>query len=446
MAPVRSASGIGLGRISSASNSSPGAAPAKGLPERGQRLEARAPVVAEAQGADLAHAGTAGGRDRGIRSGQCAPRALEKLHARLGERDLSGATQEQAGADLALELANREAERRLRHVQALGRVAEVQLFGHRDEVAQVPELDHLLRGAYAVGVERYRPRVVVRGAEAQAGWLVPTIHTVTSPAGALVNAYLVETAAGVVAIDAMLTESDGRNLRTRLEAIGKPLLAVLLTHSHPDHYGGLTWLLAGDDVPVAAPQGVHDVIRRDDPLKEQILRPMFGDEWPRRRTFPNTAVRDGEMLTFDGVGFSVIDLGPSESPHDSPWFLAAHPGTVFLRDQMYGRKHCFLADGYYAEWLANIGSLRTRFPAGDVFHVGHGGPLGQRDRDWQQRYLETFVAAVEHADWTDPGTAHAHVVATMRRYLPTDDLAFLMELSVEPIATQMGLLASTATP
>jgi glyoxylase-like metal-dependent hydrolase (beta-lactamase superfamily II) len=274
----------------------------------------------------------------------------------------------------------------------------------------------------------------------------PTIHTCTaSAAGALVNAYLVETARGVVAIDAMLTISDSVRLRERLEAIGKPLLAVLLTQSHPDHYGGLTQLVAADDVPILAPQGVHDVIRRDDPIKEQILRPMFGDDWTLERTFPNAVVGDGETVTFDGVGFTVIDLGPSESPHDSPWFLAADPRTVFLGDQMYGRMHCFLADGYWAEWLANIDSLQARFPADAVFHVGHGGPLGQQDWDWQRRYLETFLDAVRRAYWADPDTAHADVVAAMRRYLPTDDLAFLMELSVDPIATQLGLLARTPT-
>jgi glyoxylase-like metal-dependent hydrolase (beta-lactamase superfamily II) len=271
----------------------------------------------------------------------------------------------------------------------------------------------------------------------------PTIHRFPADhEGAFVNAYLVETESGLVAVDSLLTVSDSRALREGVEALQKPLLAVLLTHSHPDHYGGLTELVAGGDVPIIAPQGVIDTIVRDDPLKEQILRPMFGDEWPAERTFPNTPISDGESLEFDDAVFTVVDLGPSESPYDSPWILGRDERIVFLGDQIYDHKHCYLADGFWKQWLGNIEKLRARFPSDVVFHVGHGGPVGSDDFDWQRRYIETFLDAVGNADWTNQEQAHAAVVARMKDYLPTDELQFLMELSIEPVAAQLELVAA----
>jgi glyoxylase-like metal-dependent hydrolase (beta-lactamase superfamily II) len=263
--------------------------------------------------------------------------------------------------------------------------------------------------------------------------------------GAFVNAYLVETDAGVVAVDALLTVSESTAMRAAFERLGKPLHAVVLTQSHPDHYAGLAQLVAGDDVPVVAPQGVIDTIVRDDATKDAVVGPMFGDEWPAERIFPNTPIRDGESVTFDGVRFTVIDLGPSESPYDSPWILGDDETTVFLGDQIYDRRHCYLADGFHREWLANIATLRDRFSDETVFHVGHGGPVDGSMWDWQRAYIETFVDAVAAGDWSNPGRAKATVVAAMKAFEPSDELQFLMELSIEPVAIQLGLIEPTTT-
>jgi glyoxylase-like metal-dependent hydrolase (beta-lactamase superfamily II) len=257
--------------------------------------------------------------------------------------------------------------------------------------------------------------------------------------GTPVNAYIVEGLFGAVVVDSTLTVSDGRALRSSVDALGKPLLGVIVTHAHPDHYGGLVELVRDLDVPVFATKGVADVIRRDDPVKEQILRPMFGEEWAARRAFPNQTVADGELVSLDGIRLRVTDLGPSESPHDSVWSLADSDRRVFSADLVYDRHHCYLADGFHQQWLANITRARQELPAGVTLHPGHGEPCGAEALDWQEGYIKTFLEAVTAADWSDTDAARAHVTARMLDYLPSSALQFLMELSIDPVAAQLGM-------
>jgi hypothetical protein len=61
--------------------------------------------------------------------------------------------------------------------------------------------------------------------------------------------------------------------------------------------------------------------------------------------------------------------------------------------------------------------------------------------DWQRGYIEAFLDAVSNADWSRSEQATATVVARMKEYEPSEELQFLMELSVEPVAAKLGLLS-----
>ncbi|HKP16073.1 MAG TPA: MBL fold metallo-hydrolase [Gemmatimonadaceae bacterium] len=252
-----------------------------------------------------------------------------------------------------------------------------------------------------------------------------------------VNAYLIEAADSVVAVDATLGVSDGRALRAHANGLGKPFAGVIVTHAHPDHYGAVGALVDGTNVPIVAMAGTDAAIRRDDAAKEQILRPMFGNEWAAARTFPNRVARDGERVTLGDVTLRGVDVGPAESPHDSWWLLEDDgPPMAFVGDLIYSHMHSYLADGFYEEWLANLERAKRELPADATLHMGHGAPAkGLGLIDWQAGYIRHFLDEMASArrKGLDGDALAAEVTARMRAFLESDDLLFLLTLSVAPM-------------
>lgn len=87
------------------------------------------------------------------------------------------------------------------------------------------------------------------------------------------NAYVIEGREALVLIDTLLTVRGGERVRAKTQDLEKPLNEAVLTHGHPDHYGGLAPAIDGLEVPVYAARGVDDVIRRDDTGKDEALDP-----------------------------------------------------------------------------------------------------------------------------------------------------------------------------
>lgn len=246
-----------------------------------------------------------------------------------------------------------------------------------------------------------------------------------------VNSFIIHGPDGLVVVDGMLTVSDAALVGRRIVDSGRPLAGVVITHPHPDHYAGLAHIVTHDDIPIVATAAVDAAIQRDDPVKNDIVGPMMGDEWPATRRFPNQTVDHGEQIRVGGVTLTVEELGPGESPFDTLWRLDDR--TVFAGDVVYNDMHAYLADGHWTEWLATLTRLEHQLPADVTLHVGHGPAGGRRLLAEQRRYIETFIDAVtRHADAVDNGDTSG-VVHAMTEHMATRDLQFLMELSIEPV-------------
>jgi glyoxylase-like metal-dependent hydrolase (beta-lactamase superfamily II) len=267
--------------------------------------------------------------------------------------------------------------------------------------------------------------------------------------GIFANAYLVETARGVVAIDSGLTESESKALHAKLDALGKPLLAVLLTHGHPDHYNGVTNLVGASGAPIVATAGVDAVIRRDDAAKEKQWRPVFKDEWPKERTFPNRLLRDGESLELDGARFTVHDLGPGESHRDSIWIVESGPAKLaFIGDVVLQGSHAYLSDGHSTRWLRNLGRVKRLAAGAERVYPGHGDAGGMELLDWQRAYLTAYRDNIAALARGRPSLGDADKDELERRMVArygAERLRFLIKLGADPVARELAQ-AKSAKP
>jgi len=271
-----------------------------------------------------------------------------------------------------------------------------------------------------------------------------TIHThACGEGGIFVNAYLVETPNAVVAVDSTLTESESKAFRNELEALGKPLRAVLVTHPHPDHVAGITNLVAKDATKIVSTRPVLDLMRTLEEPKRKQWTPVFGAEWVQRWTYPNTVVESGEKLVIDGVTYSVLDVGPGgDSEANAVWFIEKPRRTAFLSDLVFNGPHSYVADGHLLAWLANLARLEALCDGMDVVFPGHGPAAAPKRLFAQQRdYLLTLAAHVKELargrtslDERDKKEIEARMTARW----PSAGLTFLIQMNVDPIARELN--------
>jgi hydroxyacylglutathione hydrolase len=177
------------------------------------------------------------------------------------------------------------------------------------------------------------------------------------------NCYLVRRpAAGeAVVID---PSGDAAEIRLELAQRGARCVAILITHGHWDHLGGVADLAEGTGAPVHMAEDERSLLER---VNDYVPPGIRVRPWT-----PEVLLRGDETLELAGIGFETLRV-----PGHSPAHLAyAADGALFSGDVLFagsvGR-----ADLPGADWDVLLGSLRSladRFPGDTAVYPGHGPP------------------------------------------------------------------------
>jgi glyoxylase-like metal-dependent hydrolase (beta-lactamase superfamily II) len=272
----------------------------------------------------------------------------------------------------------------------------------------------------------------------------PVVHTYrAAEPGLYVNSYLVEGASGVVVVDTNLLVSDIEALQARLRALRKPLLAILVTHAHPDHFNGVLSLVKDKEVPVYATTGVGRAIEEIADVKRAQWSPTYGAEWPAETYYPNSLLADGAQVQLDDMSFTVREVGPAESHADSYLLMAANGSApiAFTGDLAFHGTHPYTADGHSGAWLVALDVLSSELAGIGTVYPGHGDPAGPDLLAAQRRYLlyyRELIRRLSGGEAVLSETAKSELSAALRAFLPDAPLTWMIELGADAVAAELA--------
>lgn len=236
--------------------------------------------------------------------------------------------------------------------------------------------------------------------------------------GAIANSILIDSDRGVLVIDTGSNKIFGDWLRRIAEKhFGKPVVAVINTHGHPDHWFGNA---AFRDIPKFATKPMIDYSKNSGPDLLITLYAAVGDAMVGTQLdVPDLVL--GSTLTWGRFKFDVISSS-GHSDGDAAFFDSAS-GVLIAGDLVFNGRCPTTPHANVSAWVETLNRMEARAP--QVIIPGHGSidsTVGsiRETRDylqWLDSYLRKAAKdAVDPAELISQGVperwAHLKVVNT----------------------------------
>ncbi|WP_136443630.1 MBL fold metallo-hydrolase [Pacificoceanicola onchidii] len=235
-------------------------------------------------------------------------------------------------------------------------------------------------------------------------------HTYVSPAQAVnVTSHIIEFDDQLLLVDATMLPPTAQEVGALIQATGKPVGLALLSHEHPDHWGGASFI---EGVEFSTLPEVRDGMRAE----------ATGGNWPE----PTNVLSGGDVaagtMTMAGVPVELRHYKDVEAPHMLVAVLPEQKVAV-VQDLVYNG--VYFAPGVdRSNWISTLEGLRSD-PAFETLLVGHGLPTTRGDLDTAIAYIRVMDDVIASAETPDDA------VAQMKAAFPAYTGEFLLSLIAE---------------
>jgi len=216
--------------------------------------------------------------------------------------------------------------------------------------------------------------------------------------GMMCNITFVDTAKGLVVVDSGASVQIGEMaIRQIRKQFKKPVIAIINTHYHGDHFlGNDAFAAAYPGIPIYAHPGT---IKEISGMQGNMWRTLM-EQWTNQATLgtrvvpPNTAVEHGKELKFGDLTLRLHHYGKAHTPSDI-CVEVVEDSLTCIGDVAMDRRIANMDDGSYLGTLKTYAALEKN-AASNIWLPGHGEPSGAV-LAWNRELFEGIYRPCEQA-------------------------------------------------
>lgn len=254
------------------------------------------------------------------------------------------------------------------------------------------------------------------------------LQVITSSAnGFSINSTLITGDKNAILIDAQFTLSDAANLVKTIQATGKNLTTIYITHSHPDHYFGLVSLKqAFPNVKIVALPTVVADIQKTWQAKVAQWKPTYGDDITSNPIIPD--VLDGTTLNIEGNELPIFGNVQGDEANNSYVWVPSLKAVV-CGDIDYNGVFPWTLETNPAQrldWIKTLNDIAALNPT--IVVPGHQNPALKDDAtslDFTKSYLAYYDSVLPTA------TSSADFQSNIKAQFPGLQLDIILQIAAD---------------
>jgi Metallo-beta-lactamase superfamily len=251
------------------------------------------------------------------------------------------------------------------------------------------------------------------------------IHSYLSPAdGFQVNTQMIEGPTAVVVFDGQLLLPYAGEVASYVQALGKPVDRIILSHAHTDHWSGLQVLTERfPDTRVFALDGIADQLHAKGQARLDSFRPIYGDRIATKVTVPTETITEG-VQRIDGITYDFKRFVDVESDLQLAALLPEQKVLMAFDLVFSPNEHAFTVVDHFDHWMIVLEQLKV-LQGYDTITIGHDTPV-------QRSAIDSTITYIKRAKEIHAASADAKTYSeSLKAAFPDRQLASMVDFSAK---------------